>query len=92
MAEELKPVPDEVRSYMAQIGSKRTEAKTKATRENVAKAREARRRNPLDLVCTCTGGESLEASDHKTTCPRGRLLWQRERAAVAREAKEKATP
>jgi hypothetical protein len=88
-------IPDAVRQYMSEIGSKKTRAKSKASRENAVKAAAARRRNPLDLPCTCDGGEVLKVSAHKTTCPRGRLLYQRERtaqrkAAQAKEAKRAA--
>jgi hypothetical protein len=76
-----REVPDVVRAYMSELGKTQTPAKEKASRENLAKGAEARRRDPLTLVCTCSGGDSLEASAHKTTCPRGRLLYQRKRAA-----------
>lgn len=77
----------EVRAYMRSIGSKKTEAKASAARENAAKGAAARRRDPLTLVCTCDGGDSLEAAAHRTTCPRGRLLYQRARSEAARAAK-----
>ncbi len=83
MATKTTTVPDEVRAYMSQIGAKRSKAKVQAARENVAKAREARRRDPMDLPCVCTGDASLQTSDHKTTCPRGRLLHQRARIEAA---------
>jgi hypothetical protein len=83
MAENLTP---EVREYMRALGSKSTPKKQEASRANAVKAAEARRKNPLDLPCTCTGGKSLNVADHVTTCPRGRLLWQRERAAARRSA------
>ena len=88
MVEKNSQTTPEIRAYLSRIGSIKTEAKTTASRENAAKAAAARRRNPLDLVCLCEGGESLKAGDHKTTCPRGRLLWQRERAAAAKLQKE----
>ena len=82
-------IPDAVRGkYMRAIGSKKTEAKMKSARENLAKGPESRRRNPLDLPCICGGGDVLEVSAHKTTCPRGRLLYQRER--TAQQCAEKA--
>ncbi|RYX80633.1 hypothetical protein EON83_27795 [bacterium] len=77
-------VPAEVSAYMSAIGSKKTPAKVEAARRNVARASAANRKNPLDLPCTCGGGDSLNASDHKTTCPRGNLLYQRARAAARR--------
>ncbi len=76
----------EVSAYMSAIGARKTETKTASSRANAAKAAQARKRDPLTLPCTCTGGDSLEASDHKTTCPRGRLLRQR-----ARNEAQKAT-
>jgi hypothetical protein len=78
-------IPKAAREYLGQIGSIKTEAKARASRANALKAHAARRKDPLDLVCICEGGESVEAKDHKTTCPRGRLLWQRERAAAKKE-------
>jgi hypothetical protein len=80
MADESEITP-EARAYMSALGSRKTETKTASSRANAAKATEARRRDPLTIPCTCTGGDSLEASAHKTTCPRGRLLRQRERNA-----------
>lgn len=89
MSNKTKKVSDEqLRAVMGALGSRKSAAKTAASRANVAKASAARRKNPLDSICICTGGESLRASDHKTTCPRGRLLWQRERAAAAKAQKE----
>ncbi|RYG59951.1 hypothetical protein EON80_25155 [bacterium] len=78
-------IPPEVREYMRKIGGAKTPAKMAAAQANMEKAQAARRRDPLTLVCTCGGGNSLEAKDHKTTCPRGRLLWQRARAAAKKE-------
>lgn len=75
---------------MSELGKLRTPAKEAAARENLAKGAEARRRDPLTLVCTCGGADSLEASAHKTTCPRGRLLHQRARMAAARAASVEA--
>ena len=82
-----EPAPRSIREYMSAIGSKKTTAKVKASRENASKAAAARRRNALDLLCNCGGESALEASAHKTTCPRGRLLYQRERTAKLREDK-----
>ena len=86
MAQQVKS--EEISRVMSALGSIKTEAKTAASRENIAKANQARRRDPLDLPCVCGGGDSLDAKDHKTTCPRGRLLWQRARAEVKRAQKE----
>ena len=72
----------EVREYMRQLGRKSTPAKQKSSRENAKLAAAARLKDPLTLVCTCSGGESLNVADHVTTCPRGRLLWQRARKAA----------
>ncbi len=81
-------IPEEqLRAVMSALGRQKSEAKQKAARANIAKANKANRKNPLDLPCLCTGGESLDATAHKTTCPRGRLLWQRERAAEKAKAK-----
>lgn len=81
-------VPPEVSAYMSAIGSKKTAAKTAASRINAAKASAASRKNPLDLPCTCSGGESLNPDEHKSTCPRGHLLKQRAKAAAKRAQKE----
>lgn len=82
---EKTQISDDAREYLGRIGSIKTEAKTRASRANVGKAQAARRRDPLTLPCLCTGGDSLEAKDHRTTCPRGRLLYQRERAAAKKQ-------
>jgi hypothetical protein len=83
-------ISDAVRDYMSAIGSKKTEAKANSSRENAVKAAAARRRDPLELPCICGGGDVLEVGAHKTTCPRGHLLYQRARTARLRA--EKATP
>jgi hypothetical protein len=75
-------IPAEVRAYMARMGSKKTPAKLEAIRANAVKASAARRLDPATVLCTCGGGDSVELADHKTTCPRGRLLYQRARNAA----------
>ena len=67
---------------MSKLGSKRTPAKIEAARVNAAKGADARRKDPLTVPCTCTGGDVLESKAHKSTCPRGRMLYQRERRAA----------
>ncbi len=62
---------------MSALGSRRTIAKTDAARRNITKANDARRRDPMTLPCLCGGCPD----NPKWTCPRGRLLKQRERAA-----------
>ncbi len=60
------------------LGSIRTEKKSQAARENLAKVRYTggRRPKPLsELACTCEAGESLEG--HKSHCPRGRAIKRR---------------
>jgi hypothetical protein len=79
-----KPIPDAVREYMSELGSKRTPAKLEATRKNAALGAAARRKDPLDLPCTC--GQCPDTP--KTTCPRGRLLRQRARQAANRSVTE----
>jgi hypothetical protein len=74
-------IPAEVRAYMARMGSKKTPAKVEAARANAAKGAAARRLDPATVLCTCGGGDSVELADHKTTCPRGRLLYQRAKTA-----------
>lgn len=73
-------ISPEVRAYMSALGRKKSRAKVEAQKKNLAKGAAARRRDPLTLVCTCTGGDSLDVRAHKTTCPRGRLLHQRARS------------
>lgn len=75
-------IPDAVRAYMSEIGSKTTEAKTRTARANLAKGPEARRKDPMSLPCTC--GQC--PGNPKTTCPRGRLLRQRARNAQSPSA------
>ncbi len=79
-----EPISEAARAYMSALGSRRTKAKAEAARQNIALANEARRRDPMSLPCICNGGDSLEASAHVWTCPRGRLLKQREKAAQQR--------
>ncbi len=78
-------LPEVVRAYMSEIGSKRTEAKSRASRLNAAKGAQARRKDAAQVACLCHGGDSLEPMAHKTTCPRGRLLRQRARTAAVKE-------
>jgi hypothetical protein len=69
-------IPDAVRAYMSQIGSKKTEAKKDAARRNGAATRFAPK--PLEeLECTC--GKC--PSDPKTYCPRGRAIIRRRTAS-----------
>jgi len=70
-------VPAPVRAYLSAIGSKKTEKKARASRSNAAKGAAARRKDPMSLPCTC--GQCPDAP--LTTCPRGRLLRQRQRNA-----------
>lgn len=84
MEAEKIEVTSEVREYMAALGRRQTPAKIEAAARNLEKGRRARLKDPLTLPCTCTGGDSLKVTDHRTTCPRGRLLWQRERTAAKR--------
>ncbi len=71
-----------IREYMRQLGSKSTPRKAASSRENAKRAAAARLKDPLTLPCICAGGDSLKVKDHVTTCPRGRLLWQRARKAA----------
>ncbi len=80
-------IPDAVRAYLSAIGSKKTEAKMKSARANLALGPASRRRDPLELPCTCGGGDVLKVKAYKTTCPRVRLLYQRERTAQQRAEK-----
>jgi hypothetical protein len=75
-------MPEAAREWMRAIASKRTPAKAEASRRNIARANEARRRDPETLLCLCGGCPD----NPKWTCPRGRLLKQREQAAKKRAA------
>jgi hypothetical protein len=77
-SDEISP---EARAYMSKLGSKRTPAKIEAARKNALKGAATRRKDPLTVPCTCEGATTLEAKAHKSTCPRGRMLYQRERRA-----------
>jgi hypothetical protein len=74
---ETQTISPEVRAYMSAIGSKKTEAKAKSSRQNAAAATAARRKDLTALPCLC--GQCPD--NPKTTCPRGRLLRQRARNA-----------
>jgi hypothetical protein len=74
----------EVRAWMSKLGKARTPAKLASVKQAQVLGAAARRKDPLTLICTCSGGDSLEASAHVWTCPRGRLLKQREQAAKRR--------
>jgi hypothetical protein len=73
------PTEPTLREHLANAGRAKTPAKIEAAKANAAKGAAARRKNALDVPCTCTGGQSLEATAHTHSCPRGRLLKQRER-------------
>ena len=70
------------------LGSIRTEKKSAAARENLKRITHRpgpNQKNPLDLPCTCGAGTDTEVgTNHKTTCPRGRLLYQRTKLAAAK--------
>jgi TPP-dependent indolepyruvate ferredoxin oxidoreductase alpha subunit len=80
---ETQTISPEVRAYMSALGSKKTEAKERTSRENLAKGSQSRRKDPMTLPCLC--GQCPD--NPKTTCPRGRLLRQRARnVAQTKEA------
>lgn len=83
-----KPIPKAARDYLSQIGSITTKAKIESSRANALKAHAARKRNVLDLICICGAGDDLTPGAHPTTCPRGRLLYQRAYNAAKRQEKE----
>jgi hypothetical protein len=74
------------------LGSISTERKAAAARENAAKRRTFAgppTKDPLTLPCTCgAGNENEVGTGHKTTCPRGRLLYQRDKRAAAKKVQE----
>ena len=79
---EKREVPPEVREYMREIASIKTPARSKASRANAAKGAAARRLDPATVLCTCGHADSVKLEDHKTTCRRGNLLYQRARNAA----------
>ena len=68
------------------LGSIRTERKAATSRENLKHVKNRYRptpKDPLELPCTCGAGTQTEVgTNHKTTCPRGRLLYQRAKIAA----------
>jgi hypothetical protein len=80
-------IAPEVRAYMSALGSKKSAAKTKTSRQNAARAAVARRKDPMTLPCLC--GQCPD--NPKTTCPRGRLLRQRARNAAQASTQTEAT-
>lgn len=79
------------------LGSIKTERKIETARANLAKAKQEGRggrppmKDPLTLACICGAGTETEiGTGHKTTCPRGRLLYQRAKVQAAKLAKGKA--
>jgi hypothetical protein len=72
------------------LGSISTPEKAAAAKRNQALRKTyggPPKKDPLELPCTCGAGTETEVGDnHKTTCPRGRLLYQRAKLAQ-KEAK-----
>ena len=65
------------REFARMLGSIRTEKKARSSRENGKKG--GRRIQPLETItCTC-GGEGLE---HRSTCPRGRVIRYRRKKGL----------
>lgn len=76
-----KEIPQAVRDYMSEIGSKKTPAKIEAARQNGAGTRF--KPKPLEeFECKC--GKCPDAP--KTYCPRGRAILRRQRATEATSA------
>lgn len=77
------------------LGSISTEKKAAAARRNQALRRTyggPQRKDALGLACTCGAGteavETLPGQRHKTTCPRGKLLYKREQNEARKRARE----
>ncbi len=72
------------------LGRIRSERKAESSRRNLEKRQRQggpKTKDPLTLACTCGAGSDTEIGEnHKTTCPRGRLLYQR--AKIAAQKKE----
>ena len=71
---------EQIRAVMASVGSVRTERKAAAGRENGKLGGRPKKRID-ELECTCGAASD---DDHKTTCPRGRLIYQRRRIEAQR--------
>jgi hypothetical protein len=72
----LRSEDEEARRQAASLlGSARTERKAASSRENGKLG--GRNLKPLAAIeCTCGGGDTL---NHKTTCPRGRVIRYRQK-------------
>lgn len=66
------------RTAASLLGSARTERKAAASRAN-GKLGGRSLKPLLEIQCTCGGGDSL---DHKTTCPRGRVIRYRQKKGL----------
>lgn len=78
------------------LGRISTQKKAEAARRNLMRRKSyggPPEKDPLTLACTCGQGTATQiGTDHKTTCPRGRLLYQRaKRAAQATHKDDRAT-
>ncbi len=71
------------------LGSISTPKKAAAARVNATKRKTFAgppEKDLLTLACTCGAGTDTEVGEgHKTTCPRGRLIYQRAKRAAARK-------
>ena len=83
------PDPNQASEAGRALGSIRTEKKATAARANLLKATTRGKpptKDPLTLPCACGAGTATEiGTGHKTTCPRGRLLYQRAKIAAKQQ-------
>ncbi len=81
------PDPEAASNAGRMLGSMSSERKAAAARQNLTKRKTfggPPPKDPLTLKCTCGAGTALEIGEgHKTTCPRGRLLYQRAKREAA---------
>jgi len=66
----------------ALLGSIKTPKKSASSRATIKKAhagRRAKRRAVLEIPCECSGGASLNRSDHVGACPRYQAIYYREK-------------
>jgi hypothetical protein len=85
MADNIKkriPTAEEISVVMSFVASHTSERKAEAARINGASGGRPKK-DPMTVRCNCGRVDSLDG--HPTTCPRGKLLRERERLAQAEQ-------
>lgn len=84
---------EKAREAARMLGSIRTPRKIEQAKKNLERIENRGKppqKDPLTLPCTCGAGSeavaTFDGATHKTTCPRGRLLYQRAKLAAKRDA------